>query len=177
MANQCFNQAKAVLEFRLDPCHLPQTTAYFSPKTGSQIICSLSERGVFLKTDTPSSLSRLVLSYHFKGIAARTVKTLSGERAVALELFHADEEACIPLLVSRDLNNVLLDWRLWADTYDLPMLMINEDNRVIVVKDRSDLRRFFCTTLHSKQKRFLLRYSNPLGLRLVIANRIVLQKY
>lgn len=49
MANQCFNQAKAVLEFRLDPCHLPQTTTYFSSKTGNQMICSLSERGVFLK--------------------------------------------------------------------------------------------------------------------------------
>ncbi|AFR26071.1 DUF6101 family protein [Bartonella quintana] len=174
MANQCFNQAKAVLEFRLDPCHLPQTTTYFSSKTGNQIICSLSERGVFFKTDTSSSLSRLVPSYHFKGIAACTVKTRSGERAVALELLHADEEACIPLLVSRDLNNVLLDWRLWADTYNLPMLMINEDNRVIVVKDRSDLRQFFYATLHSKQKHFLLRYSNPLGLRLIIANRIAL---
>ncbi|GAA4660490.1 DUF6101 family protein [Bartonella pachyuromydis] len=175
MANQCFNQAKAVLEFRLDPCHLPQTTTYLSSKTGNKIICSLSERGVFFKTDTPSSLSHLMPSYHFKGIAARTVKTHSGERAVTLELLHTDEEVCIPLLVSRDLNNVLLDWRLWADTYDLPMLMINEDRRVMVVKDRFDLRRFFYTTLHSKKKRFSLRYSHPLGLRLVIANRIALQ--
>lgn len=175
MANQCFNQAKAVLEFRLDPCHLPQTTTYFSSKTGNKILCSLSERGVFFKTDTPSSLSHLMPSYHFKGIVARTVKTYSGERAVALELLHRDEEVCITLLVSRDLNNVLLDWRLWADTYNLPMLMINEDNRVMVVKDRFDLRRFFYTTLHSKQKRFSLRYSNPLGLRLIIANRIALQ--
>ncbi len=143
MANQCFNQAKAVLEFRLDPCHLPQTTTYFSSKTGNKIICLLSDRGVFFKMDTPSSLSRLMPSYHFKGIAARTVKTYSGERAVALELLHKDEEACILLLVSRDLNNILLDWRLWADIYNLPMLMISEDNRVIVVKDRSDLRRFF----------------------------------
>ncbi|KEC55351.1 DUF6101 family protein [Bartonella koehlerae] len=175
MANQCFNQAKAVLEFRLDPCHLPQTTTYFSSKTGNQMICSLSERGVFFKTDTSSSLSRLVPSYHFKGIAARTVTTLSGEKAVALELLHADEEVCIPLLVSRDLNNILLDWRVWADTYSLPMLMINEDNRLVVVKDRSDLCRFFSTTLHFKHKRFLLRYSNPLGLRLMIANRVALQ--
>lgn len=175
MANQCSNHAKAVLEFRLDPCHLPQTTTYFSSKTGNKIICSLSERGVFFKTDIPSSLSHLMPSYHFKGIAARIVKTHSGERAVALELLHTDEEVCIPLLVSRDLNNVLLDWRLWADTYDLPMLMINEDNRVMVVKDRFDLRRFFYTTLHSRQKHFLLRYSNPLGLRLVIANRVALQ--
>ncbi|UNE55040.1 DUF6101 family protein [Bartonella machadoae] len=177
MANQCFNQAKAVLEFRLDPCHLPQTTTYFSSKTGHKIICSLNERGVFFKTDTPASLSHLVPSYHFKGIAARTVKTYSGERAVTLELLHTDKKTCIPLLVSRDLNNVLLDWRLWSDTYDLPMLMINEDNHIMVVRDRFDLRHFLYTTLHSKQKRFLLRYNNPFGLRLVIGNRVVLQPY
>lgn len=93
-------------------------------------------------------------SYQFKGIAARTVITLSGEKAVALELLHANEESCVPLLVSRDLNNVLLDWRLWADTYSLPMLMINEDNRLVVVKDRSDLRRFFSTTLHFRKSAF-----------------------
>ncbi|WP_019223443.1 DUF6101 family protein [Bartonella rattaustraliani] len=175
MANQCFNQAKAVLEFRLDPCHLPQTTTYLSSKTGNKIMCSLSERGVFFKTEILSSLSRLMPSYHFKGIAARTVKTCSGERAVALELFHEEEEACIPLLVSRDLNNVLLDWRLWADTYELPMLMINEDNRIITVKDHSALRQFFCTTSLSQKKRFLLRYKKRLGLRLVVANRVALQ--
>ncbi|MBX4336147.1 DUF6101 family protein [Bartonella raoultii] len=175
MANQCFNQAKAVLEFRLDPYHLPQTITYYSSKTGNKIICSLNERGVFFKTEFPASISHLMPSYHFKGIAARAVKTCSGERAVALELFHADKEACIPLLVSRDLNNVLLDWRLWADIYGLPMLMINEDNRIVVVKDRANLRRLFCKTLHSKQKRFLLRYRNPLGLRLMIANEIALQ--
>ncbi|WP_455475783.1 DUF6101 family protein [Bartonella sp. B17] len=174
MANQCFNQAKAGLEFRLDPCHLPQATTYSSSKTGNKVICLLSERGVFFKNDASSSLSRLVPAYHFRGIAARTVKTHSGERAVALELLHVDEEACIPLLVSRDLNNVLLDWRLWADTYDLPMLMINEDDSVMIVKDRSDIRQFFCRTLNYKQKRFLLRYRNPLGLRLMIADWVAI---
>ncbi|WP_336278948.1 DUF6101 family protein [Bartonella sp. CB175] len=172
MANQCFNQVKAGFEFRLDPCHLPQAITYFSSKTGNKMVCSLNERGVFFKTDISSSLSSLVPAYHFRGISARAVKTFSGERAVALELLHVHEEACIPLLISRDLNNVLLDWRLWADTYNLPMLMINEDDSIMIVKDRSDLRRFFCRTLHYKQKRFLLRYNNPLGLRLMIANRI-----
>ncbi|WP_336287958.1 MULTISPECIES: DUF6101 family protein [unclassified Bartonella] len=174
MANQCFNQEKAGLDFRLDPCHLPQTITYFSSKTGNQIVCSLNEHGVFFKTDISSSLSHLVPADHFKGIAARAVKTPSGERAVALELLHVDKEACIRLLVSRNLNSVLLDWRLWADTYGLPMLMINEDNSVMVVKDRSDLRQFFCTIPHSKQKRFLLRHGNSLGLRLVIANQIAI---
>ncbi|WP_332065892.1 DUF6101 family protein [Bartonella sp. CB189] len=177
MANQCFNQAKAGFEFRLDPCHLPQATTYFSSKTGNKIICSLNERGVFFKTDSSSDLSYLVPAYHFKGVAARTVKTFAGGKAVALELLHPQAEVCIPLLVSRDLNNVLLDWRLWADTYDLPMLMINEDNSIMIVKDRSNLRHFFYATptLRYKQKRFLLRCSDSLGLRLIVDNRVEIQ--
>ncbi|WP_455475083.1 DUF6101 family protein [Bartonella sp. B30(2025)] len=174
MANQGFNQAKAGFEFRLDPCHLPQATTYFSPRTGNKMICSLSEHGIYFKTDSPLSKSHSVPVYHFRGIAARTVKTLSGEKAVALELLHIDDEVCIPLLVSRDLNNVLLDWRLWADTYDLPMLMINEDGSVTVVKDRSDLRQFFYKTWNYKQKSLLLRYQKSLGIRLIIAHRVII---
>ncbi|WP_455477295.1 DUF6101 family protein [Bartonella sp. B41] len=176
MVNQCFNQVKAGLEFRLDPCHLPHTTTYFSSKTGSQMTCLLSERGSFFKIDSFSSLSCLVSADHFKGISARIVQTISGERAVALELLHDNEEFCIPLLVSRDLNNVLLDWRSWVDIYGLPMLMISEENSIIAIKDHSDLRRFFCTTLHLKHGHFFLRYRNSLGLSLLIANRHVFQQ-
>ncbi|CBI76101.1 conserved protein of unknown function [Bartonella clarridgeiae 73] len=176
MANQCFNQAKAVLEFRLDPCHLPQMTTYFVSKTGNQIICSLNERGVFLKFGASSSLSRLIPAHHFRGIAARIVDTFSGGKAIKLELFHVDEEICIPLLVSRKLNNVFLDWRLWAQIYNLPMLMIDEYNSIIKVQDRSVLHQFFHrVSSYSVQKRFLLRCNDSLGLRLVIDNQTALQ--
>ncbi|AQX27687.1 MULTISPECIES: DUF6101 family protein [unclassified Bartonella] len=176
MANQCFNQAKSVLEFRLDPCHLPQVTAYFTSKTGNQIVCSLNERGVFFKFSDSSSLSRFILAHHFRGIAARIVDILSGKKAITLELFHIDEEICVPLLVSRKLNNVFLDWRLWARIYNLPMLMIDEYNNIIKVQDRSVLHQFFHkVSPDSVQKRFLLRCNNSLGLHLVINNQIVLQ--
>ncbi|WP_336276365.1 DUF6101 family protein [Bartonella sp. CB178] len=174
MADRGFNQAKAGVEFRLDPFYLPQTTTYFSPKTGNEMTCSLGESGVFLKTDSSSSLLHLVPACHYRGISARTVKTPSGDRAVALELFHVDEESCIPLLVSRDLNNVLLDWRLWADIYNLPMLMINEDGSSVVVKERSDLRRFFHRTLRCKRKRFSLRCGGSLGLRLIMFDQVAI---
>lgn len=176
MANQCFNRAKVGSEFRLDPCHLPQTATYFVSKTGNHMICSLNERSVSLKVDNSSSLSCLIPVYHFKGIAARIVETLTGEKAVALELLHTDEEACIPLLVSRDLNNVLLDWRLWGKIYNLPMFMICEDENIITIKDHSILRQFFyMTSPSSRKKSFLLRYGDSLGLRLMITNRIVSQ--
>lgn len=176
MANQCFNRAKVGSEFRLNPCHLPQTATYFVSKTGNHMICSLNERSVSLKVDNFSSLSRLIPIYHFKGIAARIVETLTGEKTIALELLHTDEEACIPLLVSRDLNNVLLDWRLWGKIYNLPMFMICEDKNIIIIKNHSILRQFFyMTSLSSRNKGFLLRCGDSLGLRLMVTNRIVSQ--
>ncbi|AQX19376.1 DUF6101 family protein [Bartonella sp. WD16.2] len=176
MANQCFNRAKVRSEFRLDPCRLPQTATYFVPKTGNHMICSLNERSVSLKVDNSSNLSRLIPAYHFEGIAARIVETLTGKKAVALELFHTNEEACIPLLVSRDLNNVLLDWRLWGKIYNLPMFMICENKNIITIKDYSILHQFFYMTSPSSSKKgFLLRCGDSLGLRLMITNRIVSQ--
>lgn len=179
MANQWANQAKAGLELRLDPCHLPQNVAFVAPKTGHAMVCSLNERGASLTADDAlgqSGLSRLVPAHHFKGVAARAVETASGHKAVSLELLHEDSEACIPLLVSRDLDDVLLDWRLWADTYDLPMLLVNEEGNAIPVRERSPLQHFFGKSPRKEfQKSFLLRCrGRSLGLRLVIANQVML---
>lgn len=177
MATQWANQAKAGLELRLDPCHLPQ---YVSFETlGKTIVCSLNERGASLTTEDDqgnTQVSRLMLAHHFKGVAARAVVTSSGEKAVSLELLHTNREACIPLLVSRDLDDVLLDWRIWADTYDLPMLLVNEDGTVIPVKDRSPLEHFFGKKTHDHNRKcFLLRCRGySLGIRLVIANQVML---
>ena len=144
MAMQWANQAKAGLELRLDPCHLPQSVSF--DVDNKTIICSLNERGASLKIDDKkgtSQPSRLVPSHHFKGVAARAVMTKSGQKAVSLELLHKTSQMHIPLLVSRDLDDVLLDWRLWADTYDLPMLLVNDDGSTIPVKDRSPMEHFF----------------------------------
>ncbi|KEG16492.1 hypothetical protein H705_00360 [Bartonella bacilliformis Cond044] len=151
---------------------MPQTITYLSPKNGNQIICSLNEKSVFIKIDVTSRLSRFVPATYFKGIAARIIEMLSGKRAVKLELFHSDKEVCIPLLISRNLNHVLLHWRLWADLYGLPMLMINEDDGIVFVKDCSSFR---VTSPHYSRKGFLLNCHGLLGLRLIIANRSVLQ--
>ncbi|ALE04069.1 DUF6101 family protein [Bartonella ancashensis] len=175
MVNQCLGQERIGFEFRLNPCRLPQTTRYLASKTGNQMFCSLNEQSVFLKIETPSNLSHLIPVCHFKGIATRVIKTLSGEKAVTLELFHADEEACIPLLMSRDLSSVLLDWRLWADTYSLPMLMINEDGSITAVEDRFTLRQFFSMTSHPLvHKRFVINCDRWLGVRLVIDHKAIL---
>ena len=177
MATQWANRAKAGLELRLDPCHLPQYVSFdVQDKT---IVCSLNERGAALKIENEngtSQLSRLVLAHQFRGVAARAVVTSSGQKAVSLELLHRNHEACIPLLVSRDLDDVLLDWRLWADTYDLPMLLLNDDGSAIPVKDRSSLEHFFGKQSHEHTKKnFSLRCRGcSLGIRLVINNQVML---
>ena len=177
MATQWANQAKAGLELRLDPCHLPQYVSF--DVQGKTVVCSLNERGAALKIENGSStsrVSRLVLAHQFRGVAARAVMTSSGQKAVSLELLHRNHETCVPLLVSRDLDDVLLDWRLWADIYDLPMLLVNDDGTVIPVKDRSPLEHFFGKKPHeNKRKNFLLRCRGySLGIRLVVNNQVML---
>ncbi|WP_297322859.1 DUF6101 family protein [uncultured Bartonella sp.] len=177
MATQWANRATAGLELRLDPCHLPQCVSFDINE--QVVVCSLNEHGASLKTEDgtgSSQLSRLLPAHHFKGIAARAVKTKSGHKAVSLELLHKNYEISIPLLVSRDLDDVLLDWRLWADTYDLPMLLVNDNGSVIPVKDRSPMEHFFGKKPHMQTKRsFLLRCrGTSLGIRLVIANQVML---
>lgn len=177
MATQWANHAKAGFELRLDPCHLPQSVAFVV--NGQSMICSLNERGVSLKigdSEDASGLSRLIPAHHFEGVAARAVITASGHKAISLELFHKTPESCIPLLVSRDLDDVLLDWRLWSDTYDLPMVLVNDDGSVTPVKERSPLQHFFEKTPPEQfQKSFSLRCRGcSLGIRLVVANQVML---
>lgn len=164
------NQAKSNGELRLDPCLLPQIVAFTCED--KKLVGSLNERGVFLEED--SNLSRLIPLNQFCGIAASTVKTKDGEKAVALNLLHEDAVLSIPLLVSRNMDDVLLDWRLWADTYDLPMLLIDEDGSIAPVEERAPLQHFTSKKI-KKHPQFLLRCRNrSLGLRLIMSNHLML---
>ncbi|EJF90510.1 DUF6101 family protein [Bartonella tamiae] len=176
MANQWANQAKSGLELRLDPCHLPQNVAFTATDTGDVVMCTLNEGGVSITIQKGKHISQLVPIQHFKAVIARATTTPAGHKVVSLELLHDDTNKCIPLLVSRDLDDVLMDWRLWSDIYDLPMMLINDDGSYVSVKDRSPLQQFLGQTPHNYQrKHFYLRCrGRSLGLRLVIANQVML---
>lgn len=165
------HQAKPNGELRLDPCHLPQTVAFTHEQ--KRVVGTLNERNIFLEEED-SGISHLILTNQFYGIAASTVLTQSGEKAVALDLLHKNAALSIPLLVSFNTDDVLLDWRLWADTYDLPMLLIDEDGSICPVEENAPLRGF-SGEKPQRQSHFLLRCrGRSLGLRLVVANQVML---
>ena len=66
----------------------------------------------------------------FEGVAARALEDSEGNVTVTLELLHADHALCVPLLVANDLDDVAADWRDWARTFGLPMLMVEADGSV-----------------------------------------------
>lgn len=177
-ATQWVNQAKEGHELRLDPCHLPQSVAYVAPQSGIAVTCALNERGILLKAadahDT-GDVVRVLQPKEFRGIAARAIETREGDKAIALILLHNNPDFCVPLRISHNLDDVLLDWRLWSDSYDLPMLSIDDEGTIKGVRECSPLQHFFPNTVQKPRSRFLLRCrGRSLNLRLVISNQVML---
>lgn len=177
-ATHWVNQAKDGQGLRLDPCHLPQSVAYTAPESRASLTCSLSERGVLIRADSSSgggNILQMLSPQQFRGIAARKVETKDGEKAISLVLLHRNPNYSVPLLISCNHDDVLMDWRLWADIYDLPMLTIDNDDIVSNVMERSPLRPFFMQKAKKPRSHFLLRCrGRSLNVRLVIANQVML---
>jgi len=114
-------------KLRLDPCHLPQSLCYKGPKSGALFAALLTERNIIIQkhdtiADPKSRLPQILSLRQFSGIAAcKTAQ--SGETVFCLMLVHDNGDYCVPLLVSNNKDDLLMDWRLWADSYNLPMLI------------------------------------------------------
>lgn len=117
-------------ELRIVPGQLPHRFSYKAAGDKKEVNVTLSERGAVIdkfleKSDLPISMA--LPANAFKGIAARAIDDGMGNSTVTLELHHADIDLCIPLLVDTELHNIANDWRHWAETYNIPMLMIEAD--------------------------------------------------
>ncbi|AQS42237.1 MAG: Hypothetical protein BHV28_15570 [Candidatus Tokpelaia hoelldobleri] len=172
------NQTEEGRELRLDPCHLPQTITYQTAQSGKKLHCTLGERAIILRTgaaEAREDILKILSPRQFRGIAAKRVKTRSGEQAIVLVLLHDNPDYCVPLLHSGDHDDVLLDWRLWADAYDLPMMTINVSGVASTILGHSPLQSFFFSPAQRRGSRFLLRCrGRSLNMRLVIANQVML---
>lgn len=115
---------------RLDPQRFPQQASFAVPGHPGSVTIQLDERGAVLRKILPSSglpLSIALPARAFKGVAARAIDHGDGLVTVTLELHHEDPELCVPLLVAHDLCDIAADWRAWAESYRIPMLMVEAD--------------------------------------------------
>lgn len=95
----------------------------------------ISERSITVHTggaviEDADGIARPLPGRAFEGIAARALEDSDGNITVTLELLHKDEALSVPLLVANDLDDVAADWRDWARTFDLPMLMVESDGSI-----------------------------------------------
>ncbi|MCM2294553.1 DUF6101 family protein [Allorhizobium sp. BGMRC 0089] len=130
MTNTVMKPVWAGATFRLEPSRLPQHVSYALRDSFGKVSITLDKRGAVMRKILPESglpLSFALPARAFRGVAARAIDHGNGEITVTLELYHDDPELCIPLLVAHDLSDIAADWRNWAETFNIPMLMVEAD--------------------------------------------------
>ncbi|MCF3640652.1 DUF6101 family protein [Rhizobium sp. TRM95111] len=130
MLNTVTKPAWAGSTLRLDPKRFPQQVSYAVRDGVGEVMITIDERGAVMRKVLPASglpLSIALPARAFKGVAARAIDHGNGEVTVTLELHHDDPDLCIPLLVAHDLCDIAADWRGWAESFKIPMLMVEAD--------------------------------------------------
>lgn len=190
-------------KLRLDPCQLPQKISFKGQN--SVIHAVLTEKNIVIQryvalhrkgNNTGNALFKLqnnliyiVSLTSYKGVSAHRFKGGKNDNMIALMLVHKDPSLSIPLLISDNYDDVLLDWRLWADLYDLPMMVIDEFEDLRPVRECAPLdyflREYFpvYSLFYNKsidgrpiigKKSFQLRLPNRrLKLRLKLSSRLI----
>jgi len=164
---------------RLDPFRLPQIVSYAARDEFGDVTFTIDHRGAVIRRALEKSgLSATIAlpAKAFKGVAARAIEDAEGNVTVTLELMHNDPMLSVPLLVAENLDDVAADWRAWADSYLLPMLLVESDgvarpldDSIGAVKAASMQPRRKGRVATSRRPRFLARRkSGNLGLRLVV---------
>lgn len=126
------NAANMCETHRLDPYAGTQSFEY--AENERPVAVRLSREGAVMKRRLTCGLDvSLALPTHgFEGVAARAVENADGTCTVTLVLRHADPQLSVPLMASRDAEAAAADWRSWARTLRLPMLLDGVDGLVTV---------------------------------------------
>lgn len=129
-------------EFFIDPASLPQKVSYFNDK--SQVVYNFlfSHDKVTLipeEHDKKLTIPRIIPVQSFRGIVAFSKEMPGKDRVIILALVYNNKSPLIPVYMSRNLRKVLINWRLWADKYKLPMFLLNKDNNMLSVCDHDPI--------------------------------------
>ena len=74
----------------------------------------------------------------FDGVAVRMSPIGdAGDIEVIVELRHRDPALSLPLLVADDPAEIADDWRAWGEVLNLPLLIVDRDDRVIAAESRA----------------------------------------
>ncbi|MGH6775017.1 DUF6101 family protein [Brucella tritici] len=174
-------------ELRLDPFHFPQVVSYATHDGSSDVTFTINERGAVIRQVLPSSglpMSIALPANAFVGVAARAVEDEFGEITVTLELMHGDPQLSVPLLVAHDLTDVAADWRAWAASFNLPMMLVEEDGvarplyeSTGAVRTSQPQARRQGQEPRRRRPRFLARRkTGTLGVRLVISGKEIIAR-
>lgn len=135
------SRSEAEFAVRLDPRALPHRFKYRTGLGGDA-----AEASVHLDRDTACVSRRLpsgipmamrIKTSVFEGVAVRFAPAADGEEpAAVLELMHADPELSLPLAVATDLDDLVADWREWGRVLALPLLVVEQDGRIVTVENR-----------------------------------------
>lgn len=112
---------------RLDPWHLPHR---IEAASGDGASWTIDRQGVTVKRRLERSgldVSLALPSRAFKGVAARALEHDDGSYTVTLELLHHDEQLCVTLLKSDNMEDIAADWHAWSRMMRLPMLIVESD--------------------------------------------------
>ncbi|MEO1746332.1 MAG: DUF6101 family protein [Pseudomonadota bacterium] len=170
----------AAHEFRLDPTRLPQRLSYAARTDGGEVDITVDVRGATLKRQLTMSglpLNIALPNRAFRGVAARAMETGPESAIVTLELFHEDENLCVPLRVGHDLGAIVKDWQIWAEVLDLPMMIVDSDgvardldaSAARVMTGQCNQRRHHAMFADRRPRFLARRRMGNLGVRLVVS--------
>jgi hypothetical protein len=172
-------------DMRLDPARLPHSVSY-ATIASDDVSFTLSERGAVMhrrQAETGLPLSVALPARTFRGVAARAMEDDDGVVTVTLELLHANEGLCVPLLVAHDLDSVSNDWHRWAELFDLPMMLVEDDGIARTLE--ASLERYEQRRTHNEDfapmpkpaKYGVAARAGKLGLRLVIGGQTIISEF
>jgi hypothetical protein len=126
---------------RLDPSALPLRYKATFDEAGRRV-----EATIFLDRDQAiikrrssigAPLTACLPISAYEGVAVRMAAVgAAGDIEVVVELRHRDPSLSLPLRVAHDPADVADDWRGWGKALGLPLLLVEQDGRTIVVTDR-----------------------------------------
>lgn len=147
---------------RLDPYRLPHSV---SLDRGVQFSYNIDRTGAVMRRQLGCGLpvSMALPNKSFKGIAARVIAGDKGNSIFTLELHHYDPDLCLPVLVADNLDDIAADWHAWSRMMRLPMLIVDEDNIAIPVREQLGM--ILVEEPHERRKRITIVRHRPWFLR------------